>query len=429
MKHIKTIDPLMQEIFDREQDRQTRKLNLIAAVSICPKAVREALSSPFVNVDAEGYPPDYLYTQFDEDRLDFEAELERYQLVGDQRPNRNTTWANVVEVLAQTRCGRLYAGNVPSDQIWVNVQPFSGSIANQCAIAAFVEPGQRILAMALTSGGHLSHGSSVHNSSKLYNFKHYAPEFETGMFDWDNLRALVDEFEPHLIIAGASAFPKTIDWSKLHEIAKSLPKPAYLMADIAHTAGLVAGKVFPNPIGIVDVTTLVGYKTLCGARSAAIITTNLKFASWVNRSVFPRTQSSPSIQNIAAMAVSFHLASQPEFSRLQSAIIGNARTLVESFKELNYFIPFGGTDTHLMLLDLRKTPHSTSMLSAQEFVQRADNELDIIMNVNMLPGDKKQDMARGVRIGLTVATQMGIKKGQVVAIANSLDGLIRKMTS
>lgn len=424
---LREIDPQLAELDKREGTRQSQKINMIAALSICPRAVREALASNFINIDAEGYPPRWLQSSFSLEEIDFAREEANYIAYDDNRPNRNTVWANIVEVIAQKRLAQLLSTDkISFDKIFANVQPLSGAIANQCALSALIKPGDRVLAMALDAGGHLSHGSPFHTSSSFYNFHHYGVDPSTGRIDYEALASAADSFKPKLIIGGASAYPWDIDWLKLREIADNLPEKTFVLADIAHTAGLVAGGVFPNPIEFADVVTLVTYKTLCGPRGAAIVTTDSKLSTRVNRAVFPKVQSSPVMQNIAAMAVCFKIAAKPEFKELQKRIVANAQRLVELLQKAGLTIAFGGTSTHMFLVDLKPmlmNREGKTELTAHD-VARALDKKGIICNKNPLPGDKNLSQAMGLRFGTTWITQQGYEEKNLVSVAEQIAKVI-----
>ncbi|MEK7450017.1 MAG: hypothetical protein AAB019_11120, partial [Planctomycetota bacterium] len=289
-EELSDLDPDIHNFITAEEQRQNNKLIMIASESLCPKPVREALTTPFTNKYAEGYPS-LRMTIYERDRIDKETEryLAFHRRYGDRRFYKGAEFCNFIEVLAQRRAAEIFANprcNIGAESIFVNVQPLSGAAANNAVYNAFLVPGDTIMGMALSYGGHLSHGSPFNRSGRQYRVIPYPVDRKTGRLDYDLIKKLALEHKPKIIVAGASAYPWDIDWIKLREIADVVPVQipglhkagAILMADIAHPAGLVVAGLFPNPVGYADVTTLTTHKTLCGPRGAIICSTDEEIA-------------------------------------------------------------------------------------------------------------------------------------------------------
>lgn len=414
------IDPQTFELGLLEEERQRSKIILIAALSICPPAVRQAMSSSFCNIDAEGFPPLRMSRDDEDNLVDFQRQLAYYRRFADSRSNKCTEYANIVEVLAQRRLAKLFASNgtnIPADRIFVNLQPASGAIANAVIFDALLEPGDKILSMALGHGGHLSHGSEFHFSSDRYDISTYGINLDTGKLDYDALEELAVKVEPRLLIAGSSSYPWHIDWARLRLIVDKLPRSAYLMADIAHPAGLIVAGLYPNPLGYADVSTLVTYKTLCGPRGAAILTTDERLSHKIDRALFPRLQSAPIFSNVAGMAVAFQIAQTADFKGLQQRIVNNAKALAAGLEKRGLKLAYGGTNSHLVILDLSSLESVSGLRLKGEPAARVLDLCNVVCNKNVIPGDITAANASGLRFGTTWVSQLGMTPNTMDKVA------------
>ena len=278
--------------------------------------------------------------------------MARYRRFGDERYYKGVEYADVVEALARRRAAEAFAANgVPPEQIWANVQPLSGSPANSAIYAALVPPGATVMGMDLLHGGHLTHGSPANRSGKLYKIVSYGIDPETERLNYDAIEALARENKPKMIIAGYTSYPWMPDWARFRQIADAVG--AYLLADISHIAGMVAAGVVPSPVGHAHVISFTTHKTLYGPRGACILTTDKALAAKVDSAVFPGEQGGPHVNAIAGMAVAFKLATTPEFRELQQQVVENAAQLAAELEKRGLHIPYGGTDTHLLLVDCK----------------------------------------------------------------------------
>lgn len=422
------IDPFIADIVSLEEARQTNRISLMAASSICPRAVRIAQASVFSNIDAEGYPPDRMSSASIARLMQVDEQLAYYWRYGDTRSNKGTELANMVEALAQKRIAAAFATdwasysdlNISADQIHVNVQCPTGSIANNAVYEALLRPGDAILSLSLTHGGHLTHGSELHRSGRMYRGFFYGVDPKTGRLDYAEIHRLALAHKPRLIIGGASSYPWDIEWRKLREIADTLSDRTYLLADIAHPAGLVVAGLFPNPISYADVVTFTTYKTLCGPRGAVILTTDREIADAIDRAVFPGQQSAPVLQQIVGIAVAAELARTPDFKRLQKAILDNARYLAEALSALGIEVAFGGTNSHMVILDLKGVhPHLKGSVAV-----RILDTVGIVCNSNIIPGDTIAALASGLRLGTTWITQTGFTKPEIREFAGIIHDVL-----
>ena len=420
---LESVDPLVKYIIDLEAERQERKLILIASESICPAPVREALASTFSNIYAEGYPGLRMVND-DLDRLaDLPAQLAHFARLSDRRYYRGCEYADLIEAIAQRRVARIFANErVPAERIFANVQPLSGAAANNAVYDAFVKPGGTVLGMALTSGGHLTHGSPVNRSGKHFNIVSYGVTPEGGL-DYDGLRMLALEHRPTLMIAGFSAFPWALDWARLRAIADEAG--AMLFADIAHTAGLVAGGVVSSPVGHAHVISFTTHKTLCGPRGACILTTDRDMARAVDTAVFPGEQGGPHINSIAAKAVAFHIAASDGFRALQRRVVENARALADGLKAEGVPLAYGGTDTHLCLIDCGKIPTASGEPTSGELLARVLDAVGIVVNKNTIAGDESAVYPSAVRFGTTWVSQRGLGVDDMKDLARLVARAIR----
>jgi glycine hydroxymethyltransferase len=363
-------DPKIAEAIKNELHRQQNVIELIPSENFVSPAVLEALGSVLTNKYSEGYPGNRYYG--------------------------GTENVDVVEQLAIDRAKELFGAE------HVNVQSLSGAPANIAAYFAVLNPGDTILGMDLSHGGHLTHGSPVTYMSRIFNFIRYKTNLTTGLIDYDNLLAMAKEHKPKLILVGYSAYSREIDYDKVQAIANEVG--AITMADIAHIAGLIAGGAMKNPVPIFDIVTTTTHKTLRGPRGGMIMCKE-KFAKQIDKSVFPGLQGGPHEHNIAAKAVAFGEALQPEFREYAKQILLNAKALEKTLKEHDFKIMFGGTDNHLLLIDV--TNKNISGKEAQELLDK----VGITCNKNMIPDDPRKPMdPSGIRIGTPAMTSRGFNE-------------------
>jgi glycine hydroxymethyltransferase len=367
------LDPELNELLRRELIRQQETLELIASENFASRSVLEATGSVLTNKYAEGYPGARYYGGCD---------------IVDQ-----------VEQLAIDRCKALFGAE------HANVQPHSGSSANLAALFALLEPGDTLMAMHLTHGGHLTHGLNINYSGRTYNVVPYHVHPVTETIDYDEVRALAREHRPRLIICGYSSYPRVVDFAAFREIADEVG--ALLMADIAHIAGLVAAGVHPNPVPYADVVTSTTHKTLTGPR-AGLIMCRAEYARAVDRAVFPGMQGGPLMHVIAAKAVCLRIAASEEFRRLQQQIVKNSRVLAETLAEGGLRLVSGGTDVHLALVDLRST--GLNGLQCQELLEK----VNITANRNVVPFEPGSfNVASGLRVGSPAVTTRGFMEAEM----------------
>ena len=417
------LDPDVYELTKLEEERQYRKLILIPSESAAPIAVREPLSSAFQNVYAEGYPPEATRWLKEGEILNYDVQLTNYRRYSDPRYYKGVEYADTIEALARRRCAEVFASNgIEPGDIYVNVQPLSGAPANNAVYHALVKPGDTIMGMNLLHGGHLSHGSSVNRSGKFYNAIHYRVDPDTERIDYDQINKLAHEHKPKMIIAGYSSYPWRVDWSRFRDIADSVG--AYLLADIAHVAGLVAAGVYPSPIGYADVITFTTHKSLCGPRGACILTTTPSLAKKVDRAVFPGEQGGPHVNVFAAMALAFKLAQSEQFRVLQTRIISNCVKFTDRLSDRGFRIPYGGTDTHLMNLDCKSVRSPEGIPLSGDQAARILDLAGIVVNRNTIPGDKSAFNPSGIRMGTSWVTQRGLGEKEILQLADIIADLL-----
>lgn len=373
-------DPEVSAAMEKELERQRRNLELIASENIVSPAVMAAMGSVLTNKYAEGLPHKRYYG--------------------------GCEYVDVVEEIAIDRAKKLFGAK------FANVQPHSGAQANTAVYFALLQPGDTVLGMSLAHGGHLTHGSPVNISGKYFNFVSYGlGDDET--IDYDKVAALAKEHKPKMIVAGASAYPRIIDFPKLAEIAKSVG--AYLMVDMAHIAGLVAAGVHPSPVPYADITTTTTHKTLRGPRGGLILCNDEELAKKINKAVFPGTQGGPLMHVIAGKAVCFGEAMKPEFKEYSKHIVENAQALAKGLVQRGFNLVSGGTDNHLMLVDLR--PFS---ITGKELEHRLD-EVYITVNKNAIPNDpEKPFVTSGIRVGTPAVTTRGLGVAEMDQIAECM---------
>ena len=377
MDFVTAFDPELGRMIEAEYKRQARNIELIASENIVSEAVMAAMGSVLTNKYAEGYPGKRYYG--------------------------GCECVDEVENLAIRRVCQLFGAK------YANVQPHSGAQANMAVYQALCKPGDTVLGMSLDNGGHLTHGSPVNQSGLLYNIVPYGVD-ENGLIDYDALRALAKKEQPKMIIAGASAYPRAIDFEKFAEIAHEVG--AYLFVDMAHIAGLVAAGLHQSPVPYADVVTTTTHKTLRGPRGGVILTNDEELAKKFNKAIFPGTQGGPLEHVIAAKAVCFGEALKPEFKAYQQRVVTNARVLAEALLKQGFDLVGGGTDNHLMLIDLRKTG-----VTGKELQRRLD-EVYITANKNAIPNDPESPfVTSGMRIGTPAVTTRGFGAPEMLRIA------------
>ena len=382
-------DPEVYKAIRAETDRQKNNLLMIASENYASRAVIEAHANLMTNKYAEGYPGARYYG--------------------------GCEYVDVVEDLALERSKKIFSAQ------YANVQPHSGSQANMAVYLAFLDPGDLIMGMDLTHGGHLTHGSPVSFSGKLYRTITYGLDPQTGRIDFDRMRNLAKEHKPKLIVAGASAYPRIIEFDRFKEIAHE--NGAYLMADMAHIAGLVATNQHPSPVGVADFVTTTTHKTLRGPRGGLILSQK-EHSGKLDKAVFPGVQGGPLMHIIAAKAVAFKEALKPEFSDYQKQTILNAKTLAEEFKKQGFDLVSDGTDNHLILMDLTK--NNITGIDAETALGKAG----IVVNKNSVPFDKKSPrVTSGLRFGAPGLTTRGLKEQEVTIVARLITGVLNNLNS
>ena len=410
------LDPAVAQLIDYEAERQARKLILIPSESSPPGAVREALGSVFQNIYAEGYPHPATQRQHEARILNYERQLTNYRRYSDLRYYQGVEYADVLEPLARRRCAEAFATDgVGADDIFVNVQPLSGAPANNAVYSALLKPGKTVMGMSLLHGGHLTHGSSANRSGKLYQACSYSVDPETERLDYDQIAGLAREHKPSMIIAGYTSYPWAVDWARFREIADGVG--AYLLADISHVAGMVVAGAFPSPVGYADVITFTTHKTLTGPRGACILTTDRRLARRIDRAVFPGEQGGPHLNTIAAIATAFKLVQTEQFRALQRQIVTNAAHLAQALEARGLRIPYGGTNTHLLLVDCKSVRSDNGTPLKGDFAARILDVAGIVCNRNTIPGDETAGQASGLRLGTPWVTQRGMKEPQMEHLA------------
>lgn len=423
---LEELDPAVAQLIALEEEREARKLIMIPSESYTPRAVRQALGSVFTNIYAEGYPLPETRWMSEEQILDYESHMATYRRYGDLRYYMGVEYADVAEALARRRCAEAFATEaIPADRIYVNVQPLSGALANIAVYEALLKPGDVILAMDLTHGGHLTHGAPVNVSGQRYRAVFYGVDPQTELLDYDRIEALALEHRPRIIVAGYTSYPRVPDWAKFRQIADRVG--AYLLADIAHVAGMVAAGAYPTPLGYAHVVTFTIHKTLSGPRGACILTTDPLLARRIDRAVFPGLQGGPHVNKWVAMAVAFRLARTEKFRRLQHQIVANAKALARALHEAEMRVAYGGTDSHMLVLDCKtiRGPFGEPLLG--DTAARILDQIGIVCNRNTLPGDPSPALASGVRLGTPWVTQRGFKEAEMDELAHFIARTLRSI--
>ena len=411
------VDPDTDLLIGFEEERQARRFVLIPSESIAPRAVRQALGSVFNNIYAEGYPP--LRMTRDEEKLvlEYAHQLAYYRRYADRRFYKGVEYADFIETLAQRRCAQCFAtAEFPAESIFVNVQPLSGAAANLAVYQTFLQPGDTLMGMNLFQGGHLTHGSEFNLSGRLYHVVSYDVDRTTERLDYDAIMALAREHRPKIIVAGYTSYPWAPDWAKFRQIADEAG--ALLMADIAHTAGMATVGAYPTPVGYADIITFTTHKTICGPRGAVIMTTDEDKAALIDAAVFPGEQGGPHVNKFAAMAVAFKIAQTDKFRRLQYAIAENAKAFAGSLAKRGLKLAYGGTDTHLLLVDLRPIKTKTGFPLRGEMAARLLDLCGIVVNKNTIPGDEITALGSGIRMGTPWVTQRGMRPEHLDELAD-----------
>lgn len=385
LENLASVDPEIKTAIDNELSRQRNKLEMIASENIVSKAVMEAQGSVLTNKYAEGYPGKRYYG--------------------------GCEYVDVVEQLAIDRAKKLFGAE------YANVQPHSGAQANTAVYFALLKPGDTILGMNLTDGGHLTHGSPVNISGKYFKIVPYGVNKETERIDYDEMERLAKEHKPKLIVGGASAYSRIIDFERMAQIAKSVG--AYLMVDMAHIAGLVAAGLHPSPVPYADVVTTTTHKTLRGPRGGLILCRDAEFGKQFNKAIFPGIQGGPLMHVIAAKAVAFKEALSDEFKAYQKQVIKNAAVLAEELTKKGFRIVSGGTDNHLMLVDLR-----SKNITGKE-AQFLLDDIGITANRNTIPFEPLSPfVTSGIRLGTPALTTRGLKEDDIRQVADIIATVI-----
>ncbi|RMH17668.1 MAG: serine hydroxymethyltransferase [Gemmatimonadetes bacterium] len=386
LEHLKETDPDVFDAVQREIARQASGLELIASENFVSRAVLEAMGTVLTNKYAEGLPHKRYYG--------------------------GCEFVDIVEDLARERACRLF------DAEHANVQPHAGAQANLAVYLAFLEPGDTILGMDLSHGGHLTHGSRVNASGLLYHAEYYGVREEDGRIDYDALREKARAVRPRLIVAGASAYPRVLDFEAFAQVAREVD--AYLMVDMAHIAGLIAVGVHPSPVPWADAVTTTTHKTLRGPRGGLILCPE-RHAKAIDKAVFPGSQGGPLMHVIAAKAVAFLEALRPDFADYQRRVVDNARALAEGLSSRGFHVVSGGTDNHLMLVDLRPSHPDLTGKDAEAALEHAG----ITMNKNTVPGETRSPfVTSGLRIGTPAVTTRGLGPGEMERIADWIRGVL-----
>ncbi|HIX84440.1 MAG TPA: serine hydroxymethyltransferase [Candidatus Megamonas gallistercoris] len=385
LETLANVDPQVQEAIDQELSRQRNKLEMIASENIVSSAVMQAQGSVLTNKYAEGYPGKRYYG--------------------------GCEYVDIVEQLAIDRAKELFGAG------YANVQPHSGAQANTAVFFALLNPGDTILGMNLTDGGHLTHGSPVNISGKYFKIVPYGVNKETECIDYDEMERLAKEHKPKLIIGGASAYSRIIDFERMSQIAKSVG--AYLMVDMAHIAGLVAAGLHPNPVPYADVVTTTTHKTLRGPRGGLILCRDAEFGKQFNKAIFPGIQGGPLMHIVAAKAVAFKEALSDDFKAYQQQVIKNAAVLADELTQKGFRIISGGTDNHLMLVDLR-----SKNITGKE-AQFLLDDIGITANRNTIPFEPLSPfVTSGIRLGTPALTTRGLKEDDIRQVADIIAKVI-----
>ena len=386
MEYLQKDDPEIADLVMKEDARIENTINLIAAENHAPRSVMEVTGSIFNTKTIEGYPGN--------------------------RFHAGCEYVDMVERLAIQRGMKLFGAE------YANVQPHSGTSANLAVYFSVLNVGDRVLAMSLPHGGHLSHGHKASMTSKCFNFEHYTVDPQTELIDYDLVREIALKFKPKMIVAGASSYPRLIDYERMASIAKEVS--AYLLADMAHLAGLVAAGVIPSPVPHCDFVTFTCYKTLMGGRGGVILAKS-EYAKKLNRAVFPGGQGTSAVSLIAAKALIFKLAEKPEFIQLQRKTVENASLMAQCLAEKGYRLVTGGTENHQVVVDLEGKDISGSQ--AETLLEASG----LVLNRNVVPRDaERPGQVSGLRIGSGAVTARGMEKTEIVQIVEWIDQVLKQ---
>ncbi|WP_459823679.1 serine hydroxymethyltransferase [Halorubrum luteum] len=383
---VREVDPAVADALVGERDRQEETLAMIASENHVSEAVLEAQGSVLTNKYAEGYPGERYYA--------------------------GCEYADEVESLAVARAKELWGAD------HVNVQPHSGTQANQAVYYSVLEPGDRILSLDLTHGGHLSHGHPANFAGQMYDVEQYEVDADTGRIDYEGLREMAEEVDPDIIVSGYSAYPRAVDWEEIQAAADAVD--AYHLADIAHITGLVAAGVHPSPVGVADFVTGSTHKTIRAGRGG-IVMCESEYADDIDNAVFPGGQGGPLMHNIAGKAVGFKEALDPEFETYAQSVVDNARTLGDRLAEHGLSLVSGGTDTHLVLADLRESHPDLSGGDAEDALAAAN----IVLNGNTVPGETRSPFdPSGIRAGTAGLTTRGFDEAAIEEVADLIHRVV-----
>ncbi|HQF71470.1 MAG TPA: serine hydroxymethyltransferase, partial [Promineifilum sp.] len=378
------------------------------------------------HIYAEGYPREESRKQTQAEIMDLDLELAHYRRYSDPRYYKGVEYADVLEALTRRRAAELFAANgISADNLFVNVQPLSGAPANSAVYTALLQPGDTILGLNLNDGGHLTHGSPVNRSGKVYKGVPYFVDAQTEVLDYDAIERLALEHKPRIIVAGYSAYPKIIDWRRFREIADKVG--AYLLADIAHISGLVAAGIHPSPIGIADVVSTTTHKSLCGPRGAMLMTHKRDIARKLDRAVFPGEQGGPHLNTIAALAVALKLARTEQFHNLQQRIVDNAARLARQLQAHGIRVVAGGSENHLLLVDTKSVTVDGVHLTG-DMASRILDVAGIVVNRNTIPGDVGAFGSTGLRLGTVWISQLGFGPAEVDRLAEAIAIVLKGCT-
>jgi glycine hydroxymethyltransferase len=381
-EHLRATDPAVASAVESERERQRDTLAMIASENHASEAVIEAQGTVLTNKYAEGYPGKRYYA--------------------------GCEYVDEVEELARERAKELWGAE------YVNVQPHSGTQANMGVYLAVLDPGDKILSLDLTHGGHLSHGHAANFAGKVYDVEHYEVDPETGYIDYDELEATAREFDPDIVVSGSSAYPRAFDWQRVQDVADE--SDAYHLADIAHITGLVAAGVHDSPVGVADFVTGSTHKTIRAGRGG-IIMADAEYGDDVDSAVFPGAQGGPLMHNVAGKAVGFGEALEPEFEDYAEQVVENAQVLGERLAEHGLELVSGGTDKHLVLVDLRPSHPDTTGAAVEEALEEAG----IVLNKNTVPGETRSSFdPSGIRAGTAALTTRGMGTDEMERVADCI---------
>jgi glycine hydroxymethyltransferase len=390
-EHVREVDPAVADALAGEDDRQEQTLAMIASENHASRAVLEAQGSALTNKYAEGYPGSRYYA--------------------------GCEYADEVEELAIERAKELWGAD------HVNVQPHSGTQANQAVYYSVLDPGDKILSLELNHGGHLSHGHPANFTGQLYDVEQYEVDPETGYIDYEGLRDTAESFDPDIIVSGYSAYPRTVDWEEIQAAADAVD--AYHLADIAHITGLVAAGVHPSPVGVADFVTGSTHKTIRAGRGG-IVMCDAEYADDIDAAVFPGGQGGPLMHNVAGKAVGFKEALEPEFEEYARNVVDNAEVLAETLQEHGLSLVSGGTDNHLVLADLRDSHPDLSGGDAEDALAAAN----VVLNGNTVPGETRSPFdPSGIRAGTAALTTRGFDEAAVEEVGDLIYRVVDNVDS